>query len=397
MKIALVLCGGGSLGSYEIGAIKKLVEKGVKFDIVTGTSIGALNGYFVATEQFEKAIELWETIKNDDVFRWGVENRGKAISDAFLNRDRKNPVNQTVAMLGSLALHQGIDNKPYIDTLTKMIDPSLIKKSPIKMGLIYTTFPGMKEQRAILNQVNENRVLDYLFATSACFPVFPPHKIAGKNYIDGGWTNNLPIDFAFDLGADYVYAVMLHSFPYTPQKPEYFHLPNVTLIEQSQDMGMMMDFDRKRISNNIALGYLDCGRVLGDYKGSRYAIRKDDMGEQAHRLVLALEKKDIRAYKDALSLLSIKEAHPSEEALCLAALEHLAKLYNISPYRAYGVKEIQCLIEERITSYNPKDPKKANQLKLYLKERSEGKDVPFPKGIRYGSVYAILAKGISAQ
>ena len=103
MKIALVLCGGGSLGSYEVGAIKKLIEKGIKFDIVTGTSIGALNGYFVATEQFDKAIELWETIKNDDVFRWGVENRGKAISDAFLNRDRKNPVNQTVAMLGSLA------------------------------------------------------------------------------------------------------------------------------------------------------------------------------------------------------------------------------------------------------------------------------------------------------
>ena len=397
MKIALVLCGGGSLGSYEIGAIKKLVEKGIQFDIVTGTSIGALNGYFVATEQFEKAIELWETIKNDDVFRWGVENRGKAISDAFLNRDRKNPVNQTVAMLGSLALHQGIDNKPYIDTLTKMIDPSLIKKSPIKMGLIYTTFPGMKEQRAILNQVNENRVLDYLFATSACFPVFPPHKIAGKNYIDGGWTNNLPIDFAFDLGADYVYAIMLHSFPYTPQKPEYFHLPNVTLIEQSQDMGMMMDFDKKRIANNLELGYLDCGRVLGDYKGKRYAFKKDDLGEQAHRFVLALEQKDIRTYKDALALLSIKEEHPSEEALVLAALEHLAKLYSISPYHAYGIKEMQCLIEERITSYNPKDPKKANQLKLYLKERSEGKDLPFPKGIRYGSVYAILAKGISAQ
>ena len=223
MKIALVLCGGGSLGSYEVGAIKKLIEKGIKFDIVTGTSIGALNGYFVATEQFDKAIELWETIKNDDVFRWGVENRGKAISDAFLNRDRRNPVNQTVAMLGSLALHQGIDNKPYIETLTRMIDPTLIKKSPIKMGLIYTTFPGMKEQRAILNQVNENRVLDYLFATSACFPVFPPHKIAGKNYIDGGWTNNLPIDFAFDLGADYVYAIMLHSFPYTPPSKRHPH------------------------------------------------------------------------------------------------------------------------------------------------------------------------------
>ena len=396
MKIALVLCGGGSLGSYEIGAIKKLVEKGIKFDIVTGTSIGALNGYFVATEQFEKAIELWETIKNDDVFRWGVENRGKAISDAFLNRDRKNPVNQTVAMLGSLAFHQGIDNKPYIETLSKMIDPTLIKKSPIKMGLIYTTFPGMKEQRAILNQVNENRVLDYLFATSACFPVFPPHKIAGKNYIDGGWTNNLPIDFAFDLGADYVYAIMLHSFPYTPQKPEYFHLPNVTLIEQSQDMGMMMDFDRKRISNNIALGYLDCGRVLGDFKGKRYAFRKEDVSLEAHKFVLALEKNHLTGYKEVLSLLSIKDPHPSEEDLYFAALEHLAKLYNISPYRAYSVKEMECLLEERIASYVPKDPKKPNALKFYLKERSEGKEVPFPKSIRYPEAYITIAKGLAA-
>ena len=40
MKRALVLCGGGSLGAYEAGAIDKMVERGMSFQIVTGTSIG---------------------------------------------------------------------------------------------------------------------------------------------------------------------------------------------------------------------------------------------------------------------------------------------------------------------------------------------------------------------
>lgn len=44
MKYGLVLSGGGSKGAYESGCMKALQELGYHFDIVTGTSIGALNG-----------------------------------------------------------------------------------------------------------------------------------------------------------------------------------------------------------------------------------------------------------------------------------------------------------------------------------------------------------------
>ena len=44
MKRAVVLSGGGSKGSYEIGVWKALRRLHIKYDIVTGTSIGALNG-----------------------------------------------------------------------------------------------------------------------------------------------------------------------------------------------------------------------------------------------------------------------------------------------------------------------------------------------------------------
>ena len=59
MKYGLVLSGGGSKGAYESGCMKALQELGYHFDIVTGTSIGALNGLLVAQEDYQKLYELW--------------------------------------------------------------------------------------------------------------------------------------------------------------------------------------------------------------------------------------------------------------------------------------------------------------------------------------------------
>ena len=78
-------------------------------------------------------------------------------------------------------------------------------------------------------------------ASSACFPIFPKYKLNDRLYIDGGWRNNLPIDYALDLGADEVVAVILHSFPPMPQKPHYYQdLPNVKVIEPSLPQGSIM-------------------------------------------------------------------------------------------------------------------------------------------------------------
>ena len=48
VEIVLVLQGGGSLGAYECGVFKTLAKHNIKFDIIAGTSIGALNAAIIA-------------------------------------------------------------------------------------------------------------------------------------------------------------------------------------------------------------------------------------------------------------------------------------------------------------------------------------------------------------
>ena len=68
MKTALVLSGGGSRGAYEIGVWQALCELDVKPSIVTGTSVGALNGAVIAQGDLEKARRLWQELETSRVF-----------------------------------------------------------------------------------------------------------------------------------------------------------------------------------------------------------------------------------------------------------------------------------------------------------------------------------------
>lgn len=69
MKQALVLAGGGAKGAYQAGCIKAMREIGYDFDIVTGTSIGALNALLVVQKDYEALYKLWDEIKISDVLK----------------------------------------------------------------------------------------------------------------------------------------------------------------------------------------------------------------------------------------------------------------------------------------------------------------------------------------
>jgi NTE family protein len=53
-EAVLVLQGGGSLGAYECGVYKKLFERGIEFDILAGSSIGAINASIICSAQNAK-------------------------------------------------------------------------------------------------------------------------------------------------------------------------------------------------------------------------------------------------------------------------------------------------------------------------------------------------------
>ncbi|MGO1713193.1 MAG: patatin-like phospholipase family protein, partial [Senegalia sp. (in: firmicutes)] len=55
----LYLQGGGAKGAFQAGVIYGLNEKGIDFDIISGTSIGAINGYYIYTDSIDKLKETW--------------------------------------------------------------------------------------------------------------------------------------------------------------------------------------------------------------------------------------------------------------------------------------------------------------------------------------------------
>ena len=67
-KTALVLSGGGSRGAYEAGAWQALVETGIEIDIVTGASVGSINGAMVCQGDLESTVSLWKEIETHNVF-----------------------------------------------------------------------------------------------------------------------------------------------------------------------------------------------------------------------------------------------------------------------------------------------------------------------------------------
>jgi len=59
LETVLVMQGGGSLGAFECGVYKILSNRGIKFDIISGTSIGAINtAIIVGSKNDEPARDL---------------------------------------------------------------------------------------------------------------------------------------------------------------------------------------------------------------------------------------------------------------------------------------------------------------------------------------------------
>lgn len=77
-RVGLVLSGGGSRGAYHIGVIQYLAERSIKIDVVSGASIGALNGAFIAAEAnlkiaAERLQEIWNVLTEDSPSKLGID------------------------------------------------------------------------------------------------------------------------------------------------------------------------------------------------------------------------------------------------------------------------------------------------------------------------------------
>ena len=262
----LVLGGGGSRGAYEIGVWRAARELKIDFDVVTGTSIGALNGALVVQGDYDFAVDMWENMNYE-----AVMTNVKAEDFTTLDGTRK----AFRTALREIVADGGMEIGPLEELVRSRLDEEKIRQSPKEFGIVTVEIPSLKASEMAKEDIPQGQMADYLLASAACYPAFKRRTIDNKSYVDGGYRDNLPIDLAIELGANEIWAVDLQALGHVPQKLMY-DIP-VRYIRSYWDLGMFITFDPARIRRNMELGYLDTMKTLGLLDGFAYSFREGQM------------------------------------------------------------------------------------------------------------------------
>ena len=273
-KIGFVLSGGGARGAYEVGVWQALRELGIKIDIVTGTSVGAINGALVCQGAFDLAVSLWKALETHMVFDI---KEGKNFSSKFdFNFDIGGlPFDQLNAYAKEILTKGGADPTGLKTLLSTHLQEEVIRKSPIDFGLVAVEYPVMKPVYLKIKDIPEGQLADYILASAACFPAIKSHEIDGKKFIDGAFTDNLPINLALEMGADIIIAVDLETIGIT-HKSNLNDGEKMITISCPWDLGNFLLFDKVNSARILRLGYLDAFKSFGIYDGNYYTFVKGD-------------------------------------------------------------------------------------------------------------------------
>ena len=254
---ALVLAGGGAKGSYQVGVWRALQELEWTPAIITGASVGTLNGCMFASGKADEVEQLWRTMENHDVLDVPATRDADELRAFFLDVIRSG----------------GLDVQPLAEQIDAMIDEEAVRRSPIQFGLVMTEMATMRSVQCQIEDIPAGQLKEYLLASSACFPALRPREIDGVKYIDGGWRDNMPLRLAAAMGATELLGVDIDGIGIIP--PNNTGLPT-RIVRSHWNLGPTLDFDPARAARNIALGYLDTMRLFGRFGGTAYAILPSD-------------------------------------------------------------------------------------------------------------------------
>jgi NTE family protein len=176
---AVVLSGGGSLGAVQIGALRALLEAGVKPDVFIGCSVGALNAAALAIDptlsRLHEIEEIWRSLDRRDVF--GGNRR--MLATHLVRGDSH--------LYEPDALRALVRRTVPIQDLSETSVPCHVVTTDLQTGKSCWWTSG--DPLAVLT-------------ASACLPaVFPPVRLGDGLHVDGGVTCPVPVDRALDLGA----------------------------------------------------------------------------------------------------------------------------------------------------------------------------------------------------
>jgi NTE family protein len=195
-KTAFVLSGGSSLGAIQVGMIQALMEAGIRPDFLLGTSVGAINATWLATQPDVdgalKLAEIWRGLRRQDVF----------------------PLNPWAGARGLFGrTNHVISNSGLRTILEKNLRIERLEETAVPVYVITT---DLKTGRAVV--LSSGPAIPALLASAAIPGVFPPVTIGRRELVDGGVANHTPIASAIELGATRV-VVLPIGYPWVRNQP----------------------------------------------------------------------------------------------------------------------------------------------------------------------------------
>ncbi len=174
------------LGANEVGMLRALLEAGVRPDLVVGTSVGAINGAFVAADPTVEATlqltALWRELAAD-VFAGSVVRRARTAVATRTHLHPRGPLRQL------LAEHLPVGRIEDLAVPFQCVAASI--------------------ERAAEHWFDRGPLHDAVLASCAVPGLLAPVEIDGEHFLDGGLVNSIPVSRAVDLGAGTVWVLQV--------------------------------------------------------------------------------------------------------------------------------------------------------------------------------------------
>ena len=336
---ALVLGGGGAHGSYQIGVWQALKELGITFELVTGTSVGALNGAFVLQDDIEVAKKMWQSLSTEAVMSFPAAARN--------NQTIRELIWQIASLTTTAIRQKGVSTQPLRKLLEAAIRQDKIESSPIRLFVVATEMSALKETVVEINKVKPDQRVEWLLASASFFPAMQATEIDTFSYMDGGYRNNLPVDVAIQNGATEYIAIDIKG----PGITKHTRLPETvvsTSLHSPWELGTFLVFDATRSQQNLQLGYLETLKKFGQLKGYWYAfeqtkdieilwtdfwrtIQKKGYFKEKNLMEKNILPKLRKLYKDRVTI----------ETMGLAFIELAAKSFQLLPTKVYTINQLK--------------------------------------------------------
>ena len=230
-RTALVLAGGAARGAYEVGVVEHIIRKvaddigrEVRFDILSGTSVGALNACGLAAyadlgrDRIDKLIEVWTGLDVMTLVRPDVATVLEIGARVIGRGSREIPVDRAGGVLDPTALESLVETSIPFDRIEANVQAGLLRAltvstTHVRSGRTVVFVHGKEAElpkwaHDKTTMARAAKITARHALASAAIPIlFRPIALDGRFYSDGGLRQNVPLSPARRLGAGRVLVV----------------------------------------------------------------------------------------------------------------------------------------------------------------------------------------------